>query len=206
MSRKLRQFVAIVQADPAVESVVGFTGGGSQGGGQTNSGFIFASLKPLRAARCQRRPGDRPAAAQARQVAGCAAVPAGGAGHPHRRAAEPSSQYQYTLQADSIGELYRWAPLLSEALQREPALTDVNSDQQQNGLEIELVIDRDTAARLRLNPAEIDNTLYDAFGQRSVSTIYKALNQYHVIMEVAPEYWQSPDTLKNIWVAPQAAR
>jgi multidrug efflux pump len=111
------------------------------------------------------------------------------------------AQFQYTLQADSIAELYKWAPQLTEALQREPALADVNSDQQQNGQEIELVIDRDTAARLKLNPAQIDNTLYDAFGQRSVSTIYKALNQYHVIMEVAPEYWQSPDTLNNLWVS-----
>ena len=86
-------------------------------------------------------------------------------------------------------------------LQREPALADVNSDQQQKGQELELVIDRNTAARLKLNPAEIDNTLYDAFGQRYVSTIYKALNQYHVVMEVAPQYWQSPETLQNLWVS-----
>jgi multidrug efflux pump len=82
-----------------------------------------------------------------------------------------------------------------------PALTDVNSDQQQNGLEVDLTVDRDTASRLQLNPASIDNTLYDAFGQRDVSTIYNALNQYHVVMEVAPQYWQSPDTLKDLWIS-----
>jgi multidrug efflux pump len=200
MSGKLRQFVNIVKADPAIESVVGFTGGGSQGGGQTNSGFLFASLKP----RAERNLSADQVIARLRpklnQVAGARLflqaaqdIRAGGR--------QSLAQYQYTLQADSVTELYRWAPKLTEALQREPALTDVNSDQQQNGQEIELVIDRDTAARLKLNPAQIDNTLYDAFGQRSVSTIYKALNQYHVIMEVAPEYWQSPETLKNLWIS-----
>jgi len=200
MSRKLRQFVAIVQADPAVESVVGFTGGGSQGGGQTNSGFMFASLKP----RTQRKVSADEVIGRLRpklnQVAG-ARLFLQAAQDIRTGGRQSLSQYQYTLQADSTAELYRWAPLLADALQHEPALADVNSDQQQKGQEIELVIDRDTAARLKLNPAAIDNTLYDAFGQRNVSTIYKALNQYHVVMEVAPEYWQSPDTLKNLWVS-----
>jgi len=200
MSHKLRQFVAIVQADPAVESVVGFTGGGSQGGGQTNSGFIFASLK----ARAQRKASADEVIGRLRpklnQVAG-ARLFLQAAQDIRTGGRQSLSQYQYTLQADSIAELYHWAPLLTDTLQREPALTDVNSDQQQNGQEIELSIDRDTAARLKLNPAAIDNTLYDAFGQRSVSTIYKALNQYHVVMEVAPQYWQSPDTLKNLWIS-----
>src|SRR5262249_37924243 len=114
---------------------------------------------------------------------------------------QSNSQYQYTLQADSVADIYQWAPKLTEALQHAPELTDVNSDQQQNGQEIELVIDRDTAARFKLNPASIDNTLYDAFGQRTVSTIYNPLNQYHVVMEVAPQYWQSPDALRHLWVS-----
>ena len=200
MERKLRQFVAIVKADPAIESVVGFTGGGSQGGGQTNSGFIFASLE----ARSQRNVSADQVIARLRpklnQVAG-ARLFLQAAQDIRTGGRQSLSQYQYTLQADSIGDLYRWAPLLTDALQHEPALTDVNSDQQQNGQQINLVIDRDTAARLKLNPAAIDNTLYDAFGQRSVSTIYKALNQYHVIMEVAPQYWQSPETLKSLYVS-----
>ena len=200
MSGKLKQFVDIVKADPAVQSVVGFTGGGSQGGGQTNSGFVFAALKP----RAQRNVSADQLIARLRpklsQVAG-ARLFLQAAQDIFSGGRQSLAQFQYTLQADSVAELYKWAPRLTEALQREPALADVNSDQQQNGQEIELAIDRDTAARLKLNPAQIDNTLYDAFGQRSVSTIYKALNQYHVIMEVAPEYWQSPETLQNLWVS-----
>src|SRR5262249_16260693 len=98
-------------------------------------------------------------------------------------------------------EIYKWAPKLAEALQHEPALTDVNSDQQQNGQQININIDRPTASRLKLNPATIDNTLYDAFGQRDVSTIYNALNQYHVVMEVEPKDWKGADTLKNLGVS-----
>jgi multidrug efflux pump len=200
MSGKLKQFVNIVKADPAIQSVVGFTGGGSQGGGQTNSGFVFASLTP----RAERNVSADQVIGRLRpklnQVAG-ARLFLQAAQDIFSGGRQSLAQFQYTLQADSIAELYRWAPKLTEALQHEPALTDVNSDQQQNGQEIELAIDRDTAARLKLNIAQIDNTLYDAFGQRSVSTIYKALNQYHVIMEVAPEYWQSPQTLQNLWVS-----
>ena len=200
MSSKLQQFVNIVKADPAIDSVVGFTGGGSAGGGQTNSGFVFAALRPR---------GERKISAdqvigrlrpKLNQVAG-ARLFLQAAQDIRTGGRQSLAQYQYTLQADTTAELYRWAALLTEALQHEPALTDVNSDQQQNGQEIDIAIDRDTAARLKLNPATIDNNLYDAFGQRSVSTIYKALNQYHVIMEVAPEYWQSPDTLRILWVS-----
>ncbi len=199
MSGKLRQFIGIVQADPAVDSVVGFTGGGSGGGGQTNSGFIFVALK----AKAQRISADQVIARlrpKLNQVAGARLflqavqdIRVGGR--------QSNAQYQYTLQGDSVTDIYKWTPKLTDALQRAPALTDVNSDQQQNGLQIQLTVDRDTASRLKLNPAAIDSTLYDAFGQRDVSTIYNALNQYHVVMEVAPQYWQSPDTLKNLWVS-----
>ena len=105
-----------------------------------------------------------------------------------------------------MADIYKWAPKLTEALQHVPVLTDVNSDQQQNGQEIELVIDRDTASRLQLNPATIDNTLYDAFGQRDVSTIYNALNQYHVVMEVAPSTGRAPTRCRTSGSAPPAAR
>jgi multidrug efflux pump len=118
---------------------------------------------------------------------------------------QSNAQYQYTLQADTSAELYEWAPKLTAALQKQPELTDVNSDQQQGGLETDLVIDRPTVARLGLTPSAIDNTLYDAFGQRDVSTIYNALNQYHVVMELDPRYWQSPETLKEIWVSTSGA-
>jgi len=201
MRRKLGQMVSIVQHDPAVASVVGFTGAGS-GGGQssTNTGSVYVSLKPLSQrsdtadqviTRLRRElsqvPGGRLflQAVQDIRVGGRAS----------------NAQFQYTLQADTTEDLYTWAPKLLDALQHSPALADVNSDQQQKGLETDILIDRDTASRLGLQTSQIDNTLYDAFGQRQVSTIYSAINQYHVIMEVEPRYWQNPATLKEIYVS-----
>jgi len=114
------------------------------------------------------------------------------------------SQYQFTLQADDTSQVLAWTPRLVEALRKCPELTDLNSDQQQNGLQADLKIDRLTMSRFGLLPSAVDNTLYDAFGERQVSTIYNAMNQYAVVMEVAPEYWQNPDTLKSCMSAPQA--
>ncbi|HYM02151.1 MAG TPA: efflux RND transporter permease subunit, partial [Stellaceae bacterium] len=195
MRQKLTQFVSIVKKDTAVDSVVGFTGGR-----QTNSGFVFVSLKPL----SQRKlSADQVVARLRRELA----VVAGAslflqASQDIRVGGRASNaQYQFTLESDNIADLYQWAPKLSEALQNQPELTDVNSDQQQNGLETDLVIDRTTASRLGLAASQIDQTLYDAFGQRQVSTIYNPLNQYHVIMEVAPQYWQSPETLNELYVS-----
>jgi multidrug efflux pump subunit AcrB len=111
-----------------------------------------------------------------------------------------TSQYQYTLQGESLKELNEWAPKTLAALRKIPELRDVSTDQQDKGLQASLVIDRDTASRLGIQPALIDQVLYDAFGQRQVSTMYNQLNQYHVVMEVAPEFYQSPDALKNIYV------
>jgi multidrug efflux pump len=199
MKQKLGQFMAIVQADPAVASVVGFTGGR-----QTNSGFTFIALKPL---------SERGISADrviARLRGKLARVPGGrlflqAVQDIRVGGRQSNAQYQYTLQADTTADLNEWAPRLTTALQKRPELADVNSDQQQTGLETDLVIDRPTAARLGLTPSAIDNTLYDAFGQRDVSTIYNALNQYHVVMEVAPRYWQNPDTLRDIWVSTSGA-
>src|SRR5205085_5363718 len=103
--------------------------------------------------------------------------------------------------ADTLDEIKTWVPRITDALQKVNELNDVNTDQQDKGLEIDLAIDRLTAGRLGITASQIDNTLYDAFGQRQVSTIYKDLNQYHVVMEVAPQFWQSPDTLKDIYVS-----
>jgi multidrug efflux pump len=114
---------------------------------------------------------------------------------------QSNAQYQFTLLGDSTAELYKWAAILTEALQKRPELADVNSNQQQGGLEANVIIDRPSAARYGITPSQIDNTLYDAFGQRQVSTIYNALNQYHVVMEVAPRYWQSPEILKDIFIS-----
>jgi multidrug efflux pump len=195
MREKLAQFISIMHNDPAVDSVVGFTGGG-----QTNSGFVFASLKPL----AQRKiSADRVIGRLQRELA---AVPGAtlflrAVQDINVGGRQSNAQYQYTLQADNLSDLNTWAPKIAAELQKVPLLTQVNSDQQDKGLETNLVIDRDTAARLGINAAQIDNTLYDAFGQRQVSTVYNALNQYHVIMEVAPKYWQNPDILKDIFVS-----
>ncbi len=200
MQQKLAQFVTIIKQDPAVETVVGFTGGG-----QTNSGFVFASLYPL---------GERKISADgviARLRRAMAVVP--GATMFLQAVQDirvggraTNAQYQYTLQGPTLEELNEWSPKITAELQRETkVLADVNSDQQNKGLESDLVIDRDAAAQLGINVSQIDNTLYDAFGQRQVSTIYVARNQYHVIMEVAPRYWQDPETLKDVYVSTSGA-
>jgi multidrug efflux pump len=200
MQQKLAQFVNIIKNDPAVETVVGFTGGG-----QTNSGFMFVSLRPLNErkisadgviTRLRREMAVVPGATLFLQAVQDIRV--GG------RAS--NAQYQYTLQGPTLEELNEWAPKIAAALQKETAvLADVNSDQQNKGLESEVVIDRDAAARLGITVSQIDNTLYDAFGQRQVSTIYVARNQYQVIMEVAPRFWQNPETLRDVWVSTAGA-
>src|SRR5271155_1584231 len=200
MTQKLRQMMAIVQADPAVETVVGYTGVGSGGGfGQINTGSVFVSLKPL-----SQRPMIDDVIARLRPQ--LAQVPGGrlflvAVQDIRAGGRQANAQYQYTLQSDSADELFTWTPQLVQALERSPLLADVSSDQQQRGLESDLIIDRDTASRLGITPAQIDNTLYDAFGQRQVSVIYSAINQYHVVMEIDPRYTQFPDTLRDVYVA-----
>ncbi|MBN3810307.1 efflux RND transporter permease subunit [Paraburkholderia sp. Ac-20347] len=195
MKVKFAEMQRIVQANPAVDSVAGFTGGRA-----TNAGFMFVSLKP----KSERKLSADEVIAQLRgplsNVAGARTflqsvqdIRVGGR--------QSNAQYQFTLLADNTADLYKWGPKLTEALQARPELADVNSDQQQGGLEAMVTIDRKSAARLNITPSQIDNTLYDAFGQRQVSTIYNPLNQYHVVMEVAPQYWQSPEMLKQIWVS-----
>ncbi|MEH2512678.1 multidrug efflux pump [Nitrobacteraceae bacterium AZCC 1564] len=195
MQEKLTQFVSIVKKDPAVDTAVGFTGAG-----QTNSGFMFVSLKPIDerkisadqvVGRLRRELAVVPGATLFLQAV--QDIRAGG------RAS--SAQYQYTLQGTTLEELNDWTPKIVAALQAESTLADVNSDQQNKGLASDLVIDRDSAARLGITVSQIDNTLYDAFGQRQVSTIYVARNQYHVVMEVAPRYWQNPQTLQDVYVS-----
>ena len=195
MRQKLQQLIDIVSADPEIADAVGFTGGE-----QVNSGRLFVVLKPLTQrrltadqviGRLRRKLAQVPGASLFLQSVQDVRV--GG-----RMA---NAQYQYTLQADHLADLRLWAPRLLAALRNAPALADVNSDQQDTGLETDLVIDRDAASRLNLAASQVDNTLYDAFGQRQVSTIFNALNQYHVVMEVAPQYWQNPDMLNNLWIS-----
>ena len=200
MKDKLERASAIVQADPAVESIVGFTGGRG-----TNSANVFVGLKPL-----GQRDSIEKVMARLRpklaQVAGARLflfprqdLKMGGR--------QSFAQYQYTLQGDTAAELYAASPKLLQALQkRTDIFADVTSDQQEGGLESRLVIDRATAFRYGITPDQIDNTLYDAFGQRQVSTIYNPLNQYHVVMEIAPRYLQNPEVLKTIYVSTTGGR
>jgi multidrug efflux pump len=195
MEKKMARFVAIIRRDPAVQTVVAFTGGS-----QTNSGFVFVVLKPL----SERKVSIEQVIGRLRRKLGRVA----GARLFFRPAQDifvggrmTNGLYQYTLEGDDTKGLYEWAPKVEAALAKLPQLTEVNLDQQQKGLESNLAVDRATAARLGLNVSEIDNTLYDAFGQRQVSVIYAAQNQYHVIMEVAPQFWQDPQTLKDIYVS-----
>jgi len=200
MTQKLRQMTAIVQEDPAVENVVGYTGVGSGGGfGSINTGSVFVSLKPI---------GERPPMDQviARLRPKLAKVPGGrlflfGVQDVRAGGRQSNAEYQYTLQSDDADELFKWTQRLVNELEHSQIMADVSSDQQQRGLESDLVIDRDTASRLGITPAQIDNTLYDAFGQRQVSVIYSAINQYHVVMEIDPRYTQYPASLGEIYVA-----
>jgi multidrug efflux pump len=204
MSQKLRQVQAIVQSDPAVQDVVGFTGGGGGGpggpGGATNTANLFVGLKPLEQRRVS---SDRVIARLRVKLASVTGVRLFLQAIQDIRAGgrQSNSQYQYTVLSDDLNELTTWVPKITEALKTVPELADINSDRQDSGLDISLNIDRSTAARLGVNLSEIDNTLYDAFGQRQVSTIYNDMNQYHVVMEVDPSFWQSPETLKEVWVS-----
>jgi multidrug efflux pump len=199
MQQKLQEFIAIIRKDPAVQTVVGFTGGGSAGG-QTNGGFIFMSLKPSSE---RQTSADRVITQLRREVA---QVPGASlflqAVQDIRIGGRSgNAQYQYTLQDYDADELFAWSPRILAELQSIPQITQVNTDQQNKGLETDITIDRDTAARLGINVAQIDNTLYDAFGQREVSTVYNARNQYHVVMEAAPQYWQNAETLKDVFIS-----
>jgi multidrug efflux pump len=201
MRDKLVRLLNIVQADPAVESVAGFTGAGSGGGGsQTNSGYVYVLLKPLSVRKISSDDVIARLRPQLATFAG-ARLFMQTVQDIHVGARQANAQYQFTLQADQVSDLNEWGPKLLAALQSSPVIADVNSDQQQKGLETDVTYDRATAARLGLTVSELDSTLYDAFGQRQVSTIYNALNQYHVIMEVAPRYWQSPQSLDDIYVS-----
>ncbi len=206
MEQKFRKFVTIISHDPAVQNVVGFTGGGGGGprGGGANTGSVFVQLKPLAERDASTDQVAERLSRQMTSVAG-AQIFLQGAQNFRVGGRQGNARYQYTLLADTFTDIQQWLPRITAALQKAPELSDVNSDQQDAGLEVELQIDRATAARLDVTAAQIDNTLYDAFGQRQVSTIYNDLNQYHVVMEVAPEFWQSPETLKEIYVSTSGA-
>jgi len=195
MEGKLQQLVDIIRSDPAVATVVGFTGGNRPGGG----GFMFATLKPLAERKVDTQAIIQRLRMKLNNVTGISLflnpvqdVQVGGR--------QSNSTYQYTLQSDDLASLRRWATRLAEQMKQDPVLTDIDTDQQDHGIESFLTVDRATASRFGISSRDIDNALYDAFGQRQVSTLYTSLNQYHVIMEVAPRYSQSPTALNDIYV------
>ncbi|HUD65316.1 MAG TPA: multidrug efflux RND transporter permease subunit [Candidatus Sulfotelmatobacter sp.] len=208
MSDKMQRYVDIVMKDPAVDSVVGFAGGNTA----QNQGRFFMMLKPLEQ-RTDCKPQHfwqhcPPVSADDvinRLRGKLAVVP--GATLIMQSAQDltiggrfGNAQYQYTLQSANLDDLNNWSPRLLQKLRTLPELRDQNSDQQDKGLQAKLVIDRDTASRLGITPQTLDNALYDAFGQRQVSTMYRPLNQYHVVMEVAPQFQQTPESLQNIYL------
>ena len=195
MQRKFKQFIDIIKSDPAVATVGGFAGGQA-----TNQGNVFATLKPLRERGLTTEQVIDRMRPKLEKVSGARLFLQSGGGI-RAGGRQGNGNYQYTVQADTLDELNTWLPKITAALQDVPELEDVNSDQQDKGLQVDLKVDRQTAARLGLNMAQINNALYDAFGQRQVSTIYKDKNQYHVVMEVAPAFWQNPDTLRDVFVS-----
>jgi multidrug efflux pump len=195
MSRKMRRYVQIGMADPNIDTMIGFCGGTTA----MNQGRMFITLKPQNQRKLNADQVITELGKKFAEVPGATLylqsqqdLQIGG------RLSQ--AQYQYTVQGEDLNELNEWAPRLLQKMRGIPQLQQVNTDQQDKGLEANIIIDRDTASRLGVSAADIDSVLYDAFGQRQVSTIYEPLNQYHVVMEVAPQFQQSPDTLENVYV------
>jgi len=199
MSGKLLDIVNVIKTDPDVEYVTGFTGGGGGGGSTTNTGRMFISLKPFE----KRDVSVTQIIGRLRKkLAGVPGAPTFLQPVQDLRVGGRISNalYQFTLQGENLSELNDWGQRVLQKMRTLPQVVDVSSDQQNKGLQATLMIDRATASRMGITPQLLDNTLYDAFGQRQVSITYTLLNQYHVVMEVAPRFWQQPDTLKDIYV------
>ena len=195
MQRATQRIVDVVKTDPGVQNVMAFTGGG----GPTNGGFIFMGLKPLAERNASSsqiidrlRPKLLSVAGANTFMQAAQDLRIGGRGS--------SAQYQYTIQSDNLQDLVQWGPVLLQQMRKIRLLTDVNTDQQNSGLQAMLTYDRETASRLGITPQMLDNSLYEAFGQAQVSTMYTNINQYHVVLEVAPKHWQSPVDLNDVYI------
>jgi multidrug efflux pump len=198
MNQLVSRFAQAVSADPAVSISMAFTGGG-RGGGTVNTGRMFISLKDLSVRKLSADQVVARLRPKLARIPGATLylrpvqdIQVGGR--------QSNATYQYTLQGDNLKDLLDYAPKLVNELRKYPRLADVSSDQQDRGLESMVTIDRTTASRLNITPQLLDDTLYDAFGQRQVSTMYTPLNQYHVVEEVAPQYWQTPSGLTDIYI------
>jgi multidrug efflux pump len=199
MDSLTRRFVNLINSDPAVQNAMAFTGGN----GAVNSGFVYIGLKPLEQRKISASAVIDRLRPKLTSLPGATVFLQ--AGQDLRIGGRQSNaQFQYTIQSDSVEDLVKWGPTLLQQMRKLPMLTDVNTDQQNSGLEASLVYDRSTAARMQITPQLIDNTLYQAFGQALVSTMYTPLNQYYVVMEVAPQYWQSPAGLNDVYISSPA--
>jgi multidrug efflux pump len=203
MDQNLKQFVDIVSSDRAVDTVIGFTGGGR--GGASNSARMFVSLKPLKERKndaseiiARLRPKLAHVPGASLYLSPTQDLRVGGR--------QANAEYQFTLRSDNVRDLETWGPRVLAAMRTVPGIADVNSDLENHGLEVYVDYDRSSAARFSISPQLIDNTLYDAFGQRPISTMYAALNQYHVVMEAAPEYWRNPEVLRQVYVRSPSGR
>jgi multidrug efflux pump len=195
MQKATARIIDVVKTDPGVAYAMAFTGGG----GATNSGFIFVGLQPFE----QRHATSSQIIDRLRPK--LLAIPGA---NTFMQAAQDlriggrgsSAQFQYTIQSDNVQNLVEWGPVLLQQMRKIRLLTDVNTDQQNSGLQANLTYDRATASRLGITPQMLDNSLYEAFGQSQVSTMYTAINQYHVVLEVAPKFWQSPVSLNDVYI------
>ena len=195
MQTMTKRFVDIIKSDPAVSTAVIYTGGN----GSTNGGFVSVVLKPLEDRKLTSSQVIDRLRPKLTSIPGARAILQ--AGQDLRIGGRmANAQYQYTIQGDNVDDLVKWGPVLFDRMKRLPELTDVDTDQENGGLRAQLVYDRKTASRLGITPQLIDTTLYNAFGQSQVSTMYTSLNQYHVVLEVAPKFWQSPEGLNDIYI------
>jgi multidrug efflux pump len=195
MQAAVQRIVDVVKTDSAIENVMAFTGGG----GATNGGFIFLGLKPLQERKVSA--GQVIDRLRPKLMAVSGANTFMQAGQDLRIGGRQSSaQYQYTIQSDNLQDLVQWGPVLLQQMRKMKILTDVNTDQQNSGLQMTLVYDRATASRLGITPQMLDTSLYQAFGQAQVSTMYTGINQYHVVLEVDPKFWQSPTSLQDVYI------
>src|SRR5246127_878449 len=203
MQSALISIEKVIQADPAVDVVTGFTGSTSGPGSEdgSNSGFLFITLEPLAQRKLsavevldRMRPKLDAIPGASTLLKPFQDIPSVGK--------SSNTSYQYELSSDNVADLNTWGPILYQEMEKLPQINDVNIDQQNGGLQASLTYDRRTAARLGIMPQLIDQSLYGAFGQAQVSTIYTSLNQYHVVMEAAPQHTQSPLGLHSIYVHP----
>jgi len=200
MQTVLSSFVKIVKQDPGVENVVGFVGSGS-----VNSGQIYITLKPMSERNISVDGIINRLRGKLAKIAG-ATLYLQAAQDLLIGGRQGNAQFQYTLSGDNLQDLNKWAPIITKDLSQIPGIIDVNNDQRDHGLQIYVNVDRDTAARLGLTTQQIDNNLYNLFGQSQVSTIYMPMNQYHVVMEAAPKYWQQPEQLSVVHLLASAGK